>query len=298
MRTFAAALLFAPALAFAAAPQSGLWWNSLESGRGYALDAQGGTLVVTTFAYGPDGRMQWYYADGPLQSGGASWSGTLLKFDFGQPLTGAYRAPTISGNEGAVSISFASRSTGTMTLPGGRQIQIERQNFGVGNAPQSLLGAWLYGYSIGTSTFAERFDYTAVASATSSGTGVVIDSGRRGTAELQVSGTFAGRVVAFQFNAAGSAINQYYYTQHIEEGRGFWVSPTTFNEYGMNAYRFGSPQGIDKAALDRDGDGTLAAREGAGVMGRKAITLDELTAMNPELGELAKAMWSRLSEAR
>ncbi|APV51290.1 hypothetical protein BWI17_17320 [Betaproteobacteria bacterium GR16-43] len=295
MRTFAAAWLLAPAMALAAAPQSGLWWNPNESGRGYALDAQGGTLVVTTFAYGPDGRMQWYYADGPLLSGGASWSGTLLKFDLGQPLSGAYRAPTLSGNDGAVSISFASRSTGTMTI-GGRQIPIQRQNFAVGNAPQSLLGSWLYGYSIGTSTFAERFDYTAITSPTSSGTGVVIDSGRRGTAELQVTGTFAGRVVAFQFNAAGSAINQYYYTQYLEEGRGFWVSPTTFNEYGMNAYRFGSPQGIDKVALDEDG--TLAAREGAGVMGRKAITLDELTALNPELGTLAKAMWSRLSETR
>jgi hypothetical protein len=173
MRTLVAivSLLFA-SLSFAAAPQSGLWWSPSESGRGYALDAQGNTLVVTTFAYGPDGRMQWYYSDGPLLAGGASWTGTLLRLDNGQPLAGNYVPATIVGNAGTITINFSTRTTGTLTLPGGRQVAIQRQNFGVGTAPSSLLGIWIYTHCTSTTTavcFMERYSYSTIGQATSTG---------------------------------------------------------------------------------------------------------------------------------
>ena len=294
MRMIIAALALFSSIVYAAAPQSGLWWSPSESGRGYALDAQGGTLVVTTFAYGPDGRMQWYYSDGPLQSGGSFWSGTLLRLDFGQPLSGGYVPATIIGNGGTISISFSSRSTGTLTLPGGRQVAIQRQNFGVGTPPNSLLGSWIYAYCIsdGAVCFMERYEYTTLASATSTGNGVVGDLARRGAAEYQLSGSFAGRVIAFRFNSTGGVLDQYLYSQYLEEGRGFWVSPTTFNQYGMNAYRFSSPSGIDKRFEVGETD---EAREGKGRSGEpKAITLEELAAINPELGRIAREMWGKL----
>ena len=138
-KTIAALLLFlTSAGALAAAPQTGTWWSPSESGRGYAIDVQGSTLVMTSYAYGIDGRMQWYYADGPLINGGARWTGTLYKFDFGQPLNGAYLAPINTGNDGTVAIDVTSRSAGVLTLPGGRRVNIERYNFGVGSPPQSL----------------------------------------------------------------------------------------------------------------------------------------------------------------
>ena len=30
-------------------PTQGLWWNPAESGRGYQIDLQGDTMIVTTF---------------------------------------------------------------------------------------------------------------------------------------------------------------------------------------------------------------------------------------------------------
>jgi hypothetical protein len=155
-----------------------------------------------------------------LAGGGARWSGTLLKLDNGQPLNGGYRPASIIGTEGVTTIDFFSKSTGRITLAGGRHVAIQRQNFGVGTAPQSLLGQWLFAYSIGSSTFGDRYNYTLIASATSSGTGVVLDRTRRGAAELQVSGPFAGKVVGFQFTSTGGVLNQCVWTQYLEEGRG------------------------------------------------------------------------------
>lgn len=284
-------LSFWSMIASAVSPQSGLWWSPSESGRGYAIDTQGSLLVMTMFGYDDAGRMQWYYADGALQGGGARWSGTLLKLDSGQPLNGGYRPASIIGNDGAVTIEFFSKSTGRITLPGGRQVDIQRQNFGVGNAPQSLLGQWLFAYSIGTATFGDRYNYTSITSPTSTGNGVVIDSTRRGAAELQVSGFFAGKVVGFQFTSTGSVLNQYVWVQHLEEGRGSWVSPLTFTEYGMNAYKIATPGGIAKE-LDSAKEENLAAKDR--MPQPKALSLDDLDALDPELGRIAREIWTGL----
>ena len=58
MIKYVVAVLFALSIPFAAAdaPQPGLWWSPSESGRGYAIDSQGGVLVLTAFAYDYDHR--------------------------------------------------------------------------------------------------------------------------------------------------------------------------------------------------------------------------------------------------
>jgi hypothetical protein len=275
-------------LAVPAAPQPGLWWSPNEGGRGYSIDTQGDLLVLAMFAYGNDGRMQWYYADGPLQSGGARWSGALLKYDFGQPLNGAWRPAAVVGNDGFVTIDFYSRTTGVITLPGGRAVAIERFNFGVGAPPQALLGQWLFAYSIGSSSYADRYNLTTIGSATSTGNGVVVDTARRGAFEYQLSGSFAGRIVGFRFSSTGTVLDQYLFTLQLEEGRGSWVSPITYTEYGMNGYKTHTPSGVAKsleAADERDlrAKGTAATAKGT--------TLEEMSAAHPELGALARGMW-------
>lgn len=286
MRTLAILIALVATVARAAAPQTGLWWSPAESGRGYAIDVQNDVLVLASFLYGPDGRMQWYYSDGKLTNDGANWSGTLLKFDQGQPLSGAYKAPTPSGNDGPVSIAFSSRTTGTITLPGGRQVAIEHQNFGVGAPPQSLLGSWLYVYAVGDDTFAARFNYTAVGAATRTGTGVVVDTIRNGGAELMVSGDFAGQVVAVQFDAAGNPLQTYLWNPYLEEGRGFWISPTTQILYGMNAYRYVGPSGMVKS----QGESIAATKP-------KAVPMQEYAARNPALGAIAAEILEEVRKA-
>jgi len=295
MRTLIVIAALWSQLALAAAPQTGIWWSPSESGRGYSIDVQGSTLVLISYAYDSNGRMQWYYADGPLLNGGARWSGALYKFDFGQPLNGPYSPPVNLGTDGVVTIDFSSRSAGTLTLPQGRQVSIQRYNFGVGTPPQSLLGTWIYVYSIGASTFADRYNYTVTAGATSTGNGVVADAGLTGAAEYQVTGALAGLVAAFHYSPTGAVLDAYVFTQYLEEGRGSWVSLQTSTQYGMNAYRIISPSGMPKLAARVDEEEKLAS---SFEKQRSGITIDELTRKNPAAGELARQFWERLERAR
>ena len=293
MRTIVLLLAFCAELAVAAAPQTGIWWSRSESGRGYSIDVQGSTLVLLVYGYGPGGRMQWYYADGPLLNGGARWSGTLFKFDNGQPLGGPYVAPTTQGNDGVATIDFLSRTTGNLTLPGGRVVFIERYNFGVGTAPQSLLGEWIYVWAIGSSTFAGRYRYTRILQATANGNGVVVTADGSGGAEYQVSGELAGLVIAVEASPTGDLLNSYVFGQFLEEGRGSWLSLDTSTAYGMNAYRIVSPSGMPKSMMP-----DMAGGEPASVSSQPPGTIDDLVAKQPALAEAVRAIRTRMREAQ
>jgi hypothetical protein len=291
---FFAALLFAlvSGIAGASAPQPGLWWNPSQSGRGYSLDTQGGLLVLTVFAYDGSGRMQWYYADGPLSADGTSWSGTLLRFDNGQPLAGGYRAPTLTGNDGPVSIVFSSRVTGTLTMAG-VSTPIQRQNFGVGEPPQALLGDWLMAYSIGSSSFADRYGLRKILSATTNGNGVVSDNAGTVGAELQVRGSLAGQIVMAHFTSSGTVLDQYLWTLHMEEGRGSYIGLASGTFYGMNVYKTMTPGGIFKA---REAWADLEAKGAAGP--GKSRSIAEVEADDPVLGQALREMWDRINAGR
>ena len=42
----------------------GLWYNADESGRGYDIDLQGDTMIVTTYVYEQSGDPIWYLSSG------------------------------------------------------------------------------------------------------------------------------------------------------------------------------------------------------------------------------------------
>jgi hypothetical protein len=299
MRTLLLGVLLWAHAAIAAAPQTGIWWNPGEGGRGYSIDVQGNTLVLISYAYGTDGRMQWYYADGPLLNGGDRWSGTLFRFDFGQPLNGPYTPPVNVGTSGVATIDFSTRTRGVLTLPGGRQSSIERYNFGVGLAPNALLGDWVYVYTIGATTFAERFRYTLILSATANGNGVVATASGDGGAELQTSGLFAGSVFAVNISSTGAILDQYIFTPYLEEGRGFWISTVTNQQFGLNAYRIANISGIVKSvATDGDPAGREKERLAAEMMAKRTATrLDDLQG-DPEVTAIAREIVGRLMEHR
>lgn len=280
------------AAAAPAAPMNGMWWNSSEGGRGFVIDAQNETLVLAFFGYDDSGRMQWYYADGPLGCGGYCWSGTLLKFDNGQPLNGNFRPNASAGSAGSVSIAFTSRVTGTLTLPGGRSIPIQRFNHSVGNAPQALLGQWAYYYLIGSSWFVDVYSFTKTLAPTTNGNGVVANAANTAGFELQVAGSLAGNIVGFHFSSTGAVLDQYIYQLQLEEGRGAWVSPTTFNQYGMNAYKMFTAAGTAKAEVLVD----ARDLEGRVRDSRPGKSLAQLTSENAEIGRIATEIWERIRQ--
>lgn len=58
-------------------PETGMWWNPTEPGRGYYIDVQGDTLFFTAYAY-EDGQPVFYAGSGTLQQR----SGEVLGFGF------------------------------------------------------------------------------------------------------------------------------------------------------------------------------------------------------------------------
>jgi len=108
-------------------PETGLWWNPNESGSGYNIQVQHGTLVVTMYSYAAGGDPQWYLTVGRLANAGAGVmaTGTLDKFRSGQCASCTYQMPSMMGNDGVVTINFTSPTAATVQLPGGRVTQIQ-----------------------------------------------------------------------------------------------------------------------------------------------------------------------------
>jgi hypothetical protein len=110
--------------AAAIVPIGGAWYNPAESGSGFGLDYQNGTLVVEVYSYLANGPSQWYLAAGPLVNN--VFTATLDKYTGGQCISCAYKAPTLVGNDGTITITFTSPQTAIVDLPGGRHFQIQR----------------------------------------------------------------------------------------------------------------------------------------------------------------------------
>jgi len=122
----ASTFLVASSIASAATtvvPVDGVWANTAEIGRGYALGFKHGVLVVAIYGYLPDGTAEWYLASGPVVDN--VFTATLDKYVGGQCVSCTYNGPpTVTGNDGTLTITFTSNTSATVNLPGGRVTQI------------------------------------------------------------------------------------------------------------------------------------------------------------------------------
>jgi len=124
-------------------PLAGVWLNPAESGSGFGLDYQNGTLIVEAYSYLQTGGSQWYLAAGPVVNN--VFTGTLDKYTGGQCISCAFKGPAIAGNDGTIKITFTSPTTANVDLPGNRHIQIQRyfQSAPVAGPFIPVPGAWL-----------------------------------------------------------------------------------------------------------------------------------------------------------
>jgi hypothetical protein len=108
-------------------PVSGMWWNPGESGTGYSIQVQKGTLVATMFAYDASGDPMWYLIVGQMTNigPGITMTATLDKYRDGQCASCRYQMPSMAGSDGETTITFSSPSAATVQLPGGRVTQIQ-----------------------------------------------------------------------------------------------------------------------------------------------------------------------------
>ena len=110
----------------AGAPESGWWWNPAESGRGFAIEFQGGNVFVCGFMYDDAGLPIWYLTAGAMQTP-TRYAGNWQRFANGQAMGAPHRAPVVSvPDAGSVVLEFSDARNGTLTLPDGRRVAITR----------------------------------------------------------------------------------------------------------------------------------------------------------------------------
>ncbi len=126
------------------APESGWWWSPTYSGTGWLIESQntatsGGSTTSDFFtvgyAYGNTGgtgQANWYVGTGSLlrqSSSTAIWTGGLYEYANGPTVTGSSGTASPIANPGTATMQFSSTTTGTITLPNGQQIAIQRYSY-------------------------------------------------------------------------------------------------------------------------------------------------------------------------
>ena len=112
-------------------PESGWWWNEQESGRGFFMEWQGGTLDIAGYMYDDAGNPVWYLTvDSMKGATGQSFAQNWWSYGNGQTLTGAWKPNRQTSNSVApVTIQFSAPDTAVMTLPNGRTTALKRHRF-------------------------------------------------------------------------------------------------------------------------------------------------------------------------
>ena len=154
IRILASLLVFAMLASFASAatvggPTMGLWYNPQESGRGYDIDLQGDTMIVTTYIYEQSGDPIWYLSSGTYNHATGVFQSTYDSYSNGQCFGCPYQAPTLqSGAAGPITITFHTNQTATLTYPGG-STEISKFQYGYPDRTQVLYGEWALTYITG-----------------------------------------------------------------------------------------------------------------------------------------------------
>lgn len=122
-------------------PHDGYWWNPLESGRGWTLESQNETVVITHYAYDQSGRSTFFQNASQWNSATRSLTTTLLGLSGGQCVGCAYVSPVVS-NIGTITFTFTNNTRGRVTYPNGVSIPIERFQFTYSDPRAYLKGVW------------------------------------------------------------------------------------------------------------------------------------------------------------
>lgn len=111
--------------------QNGTWVVTSEvdgkPGRGMAIDAQDGMLVLAVYNYENSGQPSFHLASGAMT--GNHFSGTLTRYKNGRYFGSGPLDAQEDGSVGAVNIDFSSANTGTIQFPGEAAVAISRFNF-------------------------------------------------------------------------------------------------------------------------------------------------------------------------
>lgn len=130
-------------------PTMGLWFNPQESGRGYDIDLQGDTMIVTTYIYETSGDPIWYLSSGTYDHATGVFQSTYDSYSGGQCFGCPYQAPAVQiGAAGPITINFHTNQSATLTYPGGTT-EIVKFAYGFPTRTDVLYGEWALSYETG-----------------------------------------------------------------------------------------------------------------------------------------------------
>lgn len=129
-------------------PATGLWARPGDGGRGFNIDIQGETMIVTTFIYEQDGDPIWYLSSGTYNHRTARFQSTYDSYSGGQCFgCPAYTPDVHSGAAGTMTIQFHDNQHATLSTPAG-SIEIEKFNYGFPSLTSALYGEWIFSFNI------------------------------------------------------------------------------------------------------------------------------------------------------
>ena len=124
-------------------PFQGHYWNPAESGTGYNVSVQNGTMVTAIYSYNTSGSPLWYLVICNL-SEDLKCDGTLDKYKNGQSIAGSYVEPSSDGNDGLAKFTWLSETKIKLELPQNRTTTLTPFNFKIPTGPGQLLGKWVF----------------------------------------------------------------------------------------------------------------------------------------------------------
>jgi hypothetical protein len=98
-------------------PNTGFWWTSSASGRGYGVEVQGSSIFLAIYTYGSTGTDTWYVTSCTLTT--TTCSGSLLSYSGGTTFSNigvAATAPTSSATAGTFTLTITSSTTATVAI--------------------------------------------------------------------------------------------------------------------------------------------------------------------------------------
>lgn len=218
-------------------PSTGLWYNASETGRGYDIDLQGDTMIVTTYVYTASGDPMWYLSSGTFDYATGRFTSSYDSYSDGQCFGCAPHAPTLhSGAAGPMTIVFQDDQHATLSYPGGTT-HIVKFNYGFGSPNDTLYGEWAFSYDIAGSVGGDWLIFSAPFVGSD---GTVYAAGNEdGDASNVALGTFEASLGEYAVLVEVGGID-HFYTVSLDDHRGVgsaWVFPAG-----------GSPTGNGSAA--------------------------------------------------
>ena len=297
IRTFLAALLLLfPMLGWAVTfggPSTGLWYNASESGRGFNIDLQGNTMIVTTFIYTNTGAPIWYLSSGTYNHDTATFHSSYDSYSDGQCFGCPPTRPIVHGNAaGPITIIFHTNQSATLSYAGG-STNIVKFNYGFGTAVDNLYGEWALTFNIAGLIGG---DWVVLGNEFIGSDGTVYAAGNMdGAPEYPALGTYSSALNAYVILVSIGNFNDFYQIA-LDDRRGFgaaWILSGDEEPSGS-----GSPAAAGRILWEDEITHLNAATKARIVDDRSRYVQSPTGPTDPAFSEVARRLRAAMAEKR